>query len=77
MPIQINGKKFIEYRYDPDYLQGGSAVCKRNSTGYPQNISTSNFPSFTVSALKTLRNVFPIFPNIAGGILALAPLGSE
>jgi agmatine deiminase len=22
MPIQINNKKFIEYRYDPDYLQG-------------------------------------------------------
>jgi len=22
MPIQINDKKFIEYRYDPDYLQG-------------------------------------------------------
>ncbi|MCK9206402.1 MAG: agmatine deiminase family protein [Salinivirgaceae bacterium] len=22
MPIQINVKKFIEYRYDPDYLQG-------------------------------------------------------
>lgn len=22
MPIQVNKKKFIEYRYDPDYLQG-------------------------------------------------------
>ena len=22
MPIQINDKEFIEYRYDPDYLQG-------------------------------------------------------
>ena len=24
MPIQITGDKFIEYRYDPDYLQGNS-----------------------------------------------------
>jgi hypothetical protein len=24
MPIQVSKNKFIEYRYDPDYLQGGS-----------------------------------------------------
>jgi len=24
MPIQVNGTKYVEYRYDPDYLQGNS-----------------------------------------------------
>jgi len=34
MPIQINENKFIEYRYDPDYLQGHWKGC-RDSKTYP------------------------------------------
>ena len=40
MPIQINDKKFIEYRYDPDYLQGN---CKgrRDLKTYPDIVCDS------------------------------------
>ena len=34
MPIQVNDNKFIEYRYDPDYLQGHWKGC-RDSKTYP------------------------------------------
>jgi agmatine deiminase len=34
MPIQINNNEFIEYRYDPDYLQGKWKGC-RNLKTYP------------------------------------------
>jgi len=34
MPIQINDTKFIEYRYDPDYLQGHWKGCRDLKT-YP------------------------------------------
>ena len=34
MPIQISDSKFIEYRYDPDYLQG-TRKDYRNSKTYP------------------------------------------
>jgi agmatine/peptidylarginine deiminase len=34
MPIQVNGNKFIEYRYDPDYLQGYWKGCRDLKT-YP------------------------------------------
>ena len=28
MPIQVHAKKYIEYRYDPDYLQGNRKGCR-------------------------------------------------
>lgn len=34
MPIQINNNEYIEYRYDPDYLQGKWKGC-RNLKTYP------------------------------------------
>jgi agmatine deiminase len=34
MPIQVSENKFIEYRYDPDYLQGHWKGC-RDSKTYP------------------------------------------
>ncbi|MCB9257295.1 MAG: agmatine deiminase family protein [Chitinophagales bacterium] len=40
MPIQINDNKFVEYRYDPDYLQGN---CKgsRDLKTYPDIVCNS------------------------------------
>jgi len=40
MPIQISDTKFIEYRYDPDYLQG-TRKGKRNLKTYPDIICAS------------------------------------
>lgn len=31
MPIQISDNQFIEYRYDPDYLQGNSKKRKQEN----------------------------------------------
>lgn len=40
MPIQINDKKFIEYRYDPDYLQGNWKGSRDLKT-YPDIVCSS------------------------------------
>ena len=40
MPIQINDSKFIEYRYDPDYLQGSWKGCRDLKT-YPDIVCDS------------------------------------
>lgn len=40
MPIQINDKKYIEYRYDPDYLQGHWKGCRDLKT-YPDIVCNS------------------------------------
>lgn len=40
MPIQINDKKFIEYRYDPDYLQGNWKDSRDLKT-YPDIVCSS------------------------------------
>lgn len=40
MPIQINDKKFIEYRYDPDYLQGNWKG-RRDLKTYPDIVCNS------------------------------------
>jgi len=34
MPVQVSDEKFIEFRFDPDYLQG-TAKCRRNYKTYP------------------------------------------
>lgn len=48
MPIQIEENEFIEYRYDPDYLQG-TGKDKREIKSYPDII----FESLNKSAIKT------------------------
>ncbi len=40
MPIQVNDTKYIEYRYDPDYLQGHWKGC-RNLKTYPDIVCDS------------------------------------
>ena len=40
MPIQVNDKKFIEYRYDPDYLQGNRKG-RRDLKTYPDIVCDS------------------------------------
>jgi len=40
MPIQVNETKYIEYRYDPDYLQGHWKGC-RDSKTYPDIVCAS------------------------------------
>ncbi len=40
MPIQVSEKKFIEYRYDPDYLQGTEKGA-RDSKTYPDIVCDS------------------------------------
>jgi agmatine deiminase len=40
MPIQISDSKFIEYRYDPDYLQGNWKGCRDLKT-YPDIVCNS------------------------------------
>ena len=37
MPIQVNDTKFVEYRYDPDYLQG-SVKSQRGIKTYPDMV---------------------------------------
>ena len=45
MPIQINDKKFIEYSYDPDYLQGNWKGSRDLKT-YPDIVCDSiNLPT--------------------------------
>jgi agmatine/peptidylarginine deiminase len=48
MPIQINSSEYIEYRYDPDYLQGNSKGY-RNLKSYPDIICDS-------IGLKTIKS---------------------
>jgi len=40
MPIQVNETKYIEYRYDPDYLQGHRKGCRDLKT-YPDIVCNS------------------------------------
>jgi agmatine deiminase len=40
MPVQISDSRFIEYRYDPDYLQGHRKGC-RDVKSYPDIICNS------------------------------------
>ena len=40
MPIQVNDNKFVEYRYDPDYLQGKEAG-RRDLKTYPDIVCDS------------------------------------
>ena len=40
MPIQVSGNKFLEYRYDPDYLQGKWEGCRDLKT-YPDIVCNS------------------------------------
>jgi agmatine/peptidylarginine deiminase len=37
MPVQVSKRKFVEYRYDPDYLQGIESGC-RNLKTYPDMV---------------------------------------
>lgn len=37
MPVQVSKEKFVEYRYDPDYLQGIESGC-RNLKTYPDMV---------------------------------------
>src|ERR1035437_451024 len=37
MPIQVSENKFIEFRYDPDYLQGTKKGCRELKT-YPDMV---------------------------------------
>ncbi|MFC5285252.1 agmatine deiminase family protein [Pedobacter alpinus] len=48
MPIQINSSEYIEYRYDPDYLQGNSKGY-RDLKSYPEIICDS-------IGLKTIKS---------------------
>lgn len=41
MPIQVSDKKFIEYRYDPDYLQGTTYEV-RSIKSYPDIVCANN-----------------------------------
>jgi agmatine/peptidylarginine deiminase len=42
MPIQVSSNKFIEYRYDPDYLQGNSGeIGTRDLKTYPDIVCDS------------------------------------
>ena len=51
MPIQIGKDKFIEYRYDPDYLQG-KRKGYRNLKTYPDIVcNTNNLPATTKTDL--------------------------
>lgn len=51
MPIQIENKKYIEYRYDPDYLQGKRKGYRDLKT-YPDIVcSVNNLPTTTKSDL--------------------------
>jgi agmatine deiminase len=51
MPIQIGKDKFIEYRYDPDYLQGKSKGYRDLKT-YPDIVcNRNNLPTTTKSEL--------------------------
>jgi agmatine deiminase len=51
MPIQVGKEKFIEYRYDPDYLQGKTKGY-RDLKSYPDIIcNRNNLPTTTKSDL--------------------------
>lgn len=48
MPVQVSDEKFIEFRYDPDYLQG-TAKCRRNYKTYPDIVCQHH----SISTLKS------------------------
>jgi len=48
MPVQVSADKFIEFRYDPDYLQG-TAKYRRNYKTYPDIVCQK----YSISTLKS------------------------
>jgi len=48
MPVQVSDEKFIEFRYDPDYLQG-TAKCRRNYKTYADIVCQHH----SISTLKS------------------------
>lgn len=67
MPLQISDNQFIEYRYDPDYLQGGSENKEtRELKSYPDIICNEiNLPTIKSDLIIDGGNIVKSKKNIS------------